>query len=323
MKNKTIKYFVGVDVSKDKLDIYYHPQNRYEQIANEVKAVEAFLAGLKKIGSPVRITCEATGGYQNTLVKAAHAQGLLIGTANARRVRDFAKAMGLLAKTDKIDAKTIALFEAQIGTHDTQPLTQAQEALAAYRKRREQLIDMITMEKNRLPRADRVVARGIKKHIKLLEDELKALEKASGTLIKQDEELLEKSNRLQTCKGVGKVVSFTLLANLKELGMFNRREIASLVGVAPHNQDSGYRQGKRKTWGGRSSVRCALYMAALVAAKHNPLIKALYERFIATGKAKKVALVACMRKLLLTLNNMLKNKMDWSANYNAKNEALA
>jgi len=323
VKNKTNEYFVGVDVSKDKLDIYYHPQGRYEQIANEVKAVEAFMEGLKKTTPHSRITCEATGGYQNILVKAAHAQGILIGTANARRVRDFAKAMGLLAKTDKIDAKTIALFEEQIGTHVAVQVSQAQEALAAYRKRREQLIGMITMEKNRLPQAGAVVAKDIKKHIKTLEKALEALDKASSAVIKTDEALLEKSNRLQTCKGVGKVVSFTLLANLKELGTFNRGEIASIAGVAPLNQDSGHRQGKRKTWGGRSAVRCALYMAALVAAKHNPVIKALYERLIAAGKAKKVALVACMRKLLLILNNMLKNKTDWSATHHEKSEIFA
>jgi transposase len=315
MKNNTIKYFIGVDVSKNKLDIYHHPIGKFEQIPNEEKAIKALAKNLKKIDLPLRITCEATGGYQNLLVKIAVAEGIPTGTANARRVRDYAKAMGFLAKTDKIDAKTIALFEESIGTPVTQPRNETQEELAAYRKRRAQLIDMITMEKNRLAQATPLVAKDIQRHIKTLEKSLEALDKSSAKLVDQDKTLSEKSVRLQSCKGVGKVVSQTLLANLSELGTINRQEIASLVGVAPINKDSGNMRGKRSTWGGRSSVRCALYMAALVAKKHNPVIKVLYDRLVAAGKAKKVALVACMRKLLLILNNMLKNKTDWSATY--------
>jgi transposase len=318
MRNDTIKYFIGADVSKNKLDIYHHPTGRFEQVDNEEKAIEAFIDGLKKIDLPLRITCEATGGYQNLLVKIAAKHKISTGTANARRVRDYAKAMGFSAKTDKIDAKTIALFEENIGTFVTTPPSETQEELAAYRKRREQLIGMITMEKNRLTQATTSVADDIQEHIETLGKSLKKLDESSIALIKQDKELSEKSACLQSCVGVGAVVSQTLLANLSELGTLNRQQIACLVGVAPLNKDSGNMRGKRRTWGGRSAVRCMLYMSALVAKKHNPVIKALYERLIAAGKVKKVALVACMRKLLLILNNMLKNRTNWSATFGQK-----
>ena len=318
MTKSTIKkHFIGVDVSKDKLDIYYHPLGKFEQIPNDKKALNVFLNSLKKINVPLRITCEATGGYQNLLVKTATMQGISVGTANARRVRDYAKAIGFLAKTDKIDAKTIALFEENVGTPTTQPPSKTQEELAAYRKRREQLTGTITAEKNRLKQASSWVAKDIQKHIKFLEKSLKDLDKTSAKLVEQDEELAEKSARLRTCKGVGEIVAQTLIANLSELGTLNRQQIACLVGVAPLNHDSGNRRGKRRTWGGRSAVRTMLYIAAFVAKRHNPVIKALYERLIAAGKARKVALIACTRKLLLILNNMLKNKTDWSASYSA------
>lgn len=318
MKNNTNTCFLGIDVSKDKLDIYYHPQGKYEQIANEKRAITSFLKHAKKHIPNIRITVEATGGYQNNLVKTAHMQSITIGIANPRCVRDFAKAHNYLAKTDKIDAKIIALFEEQVGTRTSEEPTPVQEELMAYRKRLDQLTDMLTMEKNRLLQASPTVAKHIKKHIKTLEKERTELEKESTKLVKQNEVLAEKYERLQTCKGVGTTTTLVLLSNLPELGRLNRGEASSIVGVAPMNDDSGKRKGKRMIRGGRTRVRCALYMAALSAVKHNAPIKILYERLVAAGKAKKVALVACMRKLLLTLNNMLKNKTDWSAVYDQK-----
>lgn len=320
MKKNTIMCYMGVDVSSEHLDIYFHPEGRHQRIANEAIAIKQMLMQAQKVHSQLRITCEATGGYERVLVKAAHAEGIVVGIANARRVRDFAKALGLLAKTDKIDAKVIARFEEAVGTIAQQTASETQEELASCRKRREQLIGMITMEKNRLPQAGKAATKSINALIKTLEKALEALDKTINALLISDADLVEKARRLTTCKGVGPVVSFTLLANLPELGKLNRGTIASLVGVAPLNRDSGQKQGKRKTWGGRTAVRSALYMTALVAAKHNPPIKALYERLVTAGKAKKVALVACMRKLLLILNNMLKNQTDWSASYDQKSE---
>ena len=315
--NTTTTYFLGVDVSKDKLDIYHHPQGKHEQIANEKQAISSFLKRVKKL-SNAKITVEATGGYQDMLVSLAQGESVEIGVANPRCVKDFAKAKGHRAKTDKLDAKIIAMFEEQIGTRASEARTVAQEELQAYRKRHDQLQDMLTMEKNRLSQANPVVSKSIKKHIKTLEKELKEIEKTSKELVKQDEALAEKATRLETCKGVGSMTALVLLADLPELGSLNRAQAACIVGVAPLNQDSGKREGKRKTWGGRKRVRSALYMAALSAVRHNTAIKALYERLVMAGKAKKVALVACMRKLLLTLNNMLKNQTDWSATYNLK-----
>ena len=318
MKNDTNTCFIGIDVSKDKLDIYYHPQGKYEQIINEKRAIEFFLKHVKKHIPNIRITVEATGGYQTTLVKAAHAQSIAVGVANPRCVRDFAKAHNYLAKTDKIDAKIIALFEEQVGTRAAEERPPLQEELTAYRKRLDQVTDMLTMEKNRLPQVGPLLAKHIKKHIKILEKERIELEKESTKLIKQNEKLAEKYERLQTCKGIGSTTTLVLLSNLPELGNLNRGEASSIVGVAPMNDDSGKRKGKRMIRGGRTRVRCALYMAALSAIKYNAPIKILYTRLVAAGKAKKVALVACMRKLLLTLNNMLKNKTDWSPTYDQK-----
>ena len=320
MKNNTIICHLGVDISKTNLDIYVHPHGKHERIANESTTIQHFLNRMKKTYSHLRITCEATGGYERALIKAAQLKDIPIGVANPRRVRDFAKALGLLAKTDKIDAKAIARFGETVGTVNKEIVSASQEELASCRKRREQLIGMMTMEKNRLLLADKVMSKSIKPVLKTLENMLATLEKMINSLITQDADLLEKVTRMKTCKGVGSVVSLTLIANLPELGALNRRKIAGLVGVAPLNQDSGQRQGKRKTWGGRTAVRSSLYMAALVAVKHNPPIKMLYERLLVAGKAKKVALVACMRKLLMILNNMLKNQTDWSATYGQKVE---
>ena len=314
MRNTTRICYVGIDVSKDKLDIYLHPEGIYYQIANEKKAIKQFYGELGK-GKLLRLCCEATGDYESVLVKLAQEQGLEIAVANPRQVRDFAKAFGFLAKTDKVDAKTLALFNEKVEPRVKEPVAEEQEELGSYRKRRAQLVDMLTMEKNRLSKAKATVVKGIKKHIKILEKELDEMDKALQRCVETNVSLQEKALLIQSCKGAGRVLSYTLLAHLPELGQLNRRAIAKLVGVAPLNQDSGKKQGKRRTWGGRSVVRTALYMAALVASKHNSVIKALYERLLAKGKEKKVALVACMRKLLLILNRMIKDGTAWKEAY--------
>lgn len=307
--------FIGIDVSKAKLDIYFHPSKRYEQINNTEKAIRAFCQSVLKNYKEVRLCCEATGNYERMLLKQAQEAHLPLALSNPRQVRDFAKALGLLEKTDKVDAKVIALFNEKVMPRLKASVRKEQEELGLYRKRREQLVDMLTMEKNRLAQSQGAIAKDIKKLIKTLEQQLDGIEKAMQRLVEADVELQEKSRLLQSCKGVGEVLAYTVLAYLPELGKLNRGEIAKLVGVAPLNQDSGKKQKKRKTWGGRSAVRTSLYMSALVASRHNPQIKTLYNRLIGAGKAKKVALVACMRKLLLILNNMLKNKTTWQAIY--------
>jgi transposase len=320
--DNTTTCFIGVDVSKAKLDIYHHPLGHYEQIDNEEKSIKKFLKTVKKTYSSVRISCEATGGYEKLLVNAVHSQQMHIGVANPRRVRDFAKALGLLAKTDRIDCKVIAIFDEKIEVRPHAKRIESEEEFGNYRKRREQLIDMIVMEKNRLAQAGKAT-KSVNDIIKILEKELEKLEQLIDKFIEKDPDISEKNKRLQTCKGIGKVAALVLSANLPELGQLNRGALACLVGIAPMNKDSGLKTGKRSIWGGRSEVRSALYMSALSAVRHNKPIKALYEKLIAAGKAKKVALVACMRRLLCILNNMIKNETDWSETYGQKCDNLS
>jgi transposase len=320
MKNNTLTCYVGVDVSKEKLDIYVYPHNHYEQIDNEKTAIRKLVLRLIKTYQTVHIACEASGGYERTLTQVVHALEVPISVLNARCVRDLAKAMGKLAKTDKVDAKMIALFCERLSPRTTTPMSDTEQVLREYRKRRDQLVDMITMEKNRLHQAgDRGIEKSIEKHIKTLEKELAEVDEALDKLIKQDPDSQKKVELLMSCKGVGRCVASTLLVYLPELGQIKRGAIASLVGVAPLNRDSGKTKGERQTWGGRAVVRCKLYMATLVAVKHNAPIKACYERLLQAGKRKKVALVACMRKLLLTLNSMLKNGTTWTPVFEQKN----
>lgn len=314
MKKDTQMCFVGVDVAKDKLDIYLHPEGIYDQVANEDKPIRKWLKGLKKAHGSIRIACEATGDYERDLVKAAEAEQIAIAVANPRQVRDFAKALGYLAKTDRVDAKVIGLFNEKIEPRVKEKSSEVGEKLGEYQKRRQQLVDLITMERQHRQRAGSTV-RSVDRLIKALEKELETIEKELQRIVQEDAVLNEKAMLMKSCKGVGCASAYALLAHLPELGRLNRGAIAKLVGVAPLNRDSGKTQGKRQTWGGRSAVRKILYMATLVAVRHNVLIKAVYERLLAAGKAKKVAIVACMRKLLLTLNTMLRHGMKWSATW--------
>jgi transposase len=261
--------------------------------------------------SPALIVLEATGGFEASVAALLAAAGLPVVVMNPRLVRNFAKATGKLAKTDRLDARMLALF-AQVMRPPVRPLKDEQSrALDALFNRRRQLVDMLTMEKNRLTLATPEVARDIKAHITWLAQRLKDVDGELKTLIERSPVWREKDELLQSVRGVGPVMSITLLAQLPELGTINRRQISALAGTAPLNHDSGKFKGERHVWGGRANVRAVLYMATLAAIRCNPAIKAFHRRLRDAGKKPKVAIVACMRKLLTILNAMLKNKTPW------------
>ncbi len=257
------------------------------------------------------VLLEATGGLELPLVAALAAAALPVVVVNPRQVRDFARATGTLAKTDTLDAGALAHF-ADAVRPEVRPLKDAEtQVLNSLTARRHQVMTMLVSEKNRLGTAIGAVSPRIEAHIAWLEQELSDLDKGLRQTLRRSPVWREKDDLLRTVPGVGEQISLTLLANLPELGTLNRRQIAALVGVAPYNRDSGTLRGKRAVWGGRSRVRAVLYMGALVASRHNPAIRDFYQRLLAAGKPKKVALVASMRKLLVILNGMLKHGSPW------------
>ncbi len=302
--------FVGIDVSKATLDLATRPSDAAQVFANDATGIAAMVAHLQKV-APVLIVVEATGGYELPLVGAVLAAALPIVVVNPRQVRDFAKATGQLAKTDRIDAQILARFAEQVRPALRPLPSPATQELAALLARRRQLVEMLTAERHRLHHATPAVHKNLQAHITWLERQLRDLDTETASAIRQSPAWREQENLLQSVPGVGPVTSRTLLADLPELGTLTRRQIAALVGVAPLNRDSGTLRGRRSCWGGRAPVRTALYMAALVAKKCNPLIRHFYERLCATGKKRKVALVACMRKLLTILNAMMKHRTPW------------
>lgn len=304
------KCYIGMDVSKDSLDVYILPFNKHLQFKNNSTGFQKLIEKLQAFPAAC-IVMEATGGYEKPAAQALARAELFVAVINPRQIRDFAKALGKLAKTDKIDAQIIALFAEKIQPQANVMHSETQQNLAELNARRRQLIDMITMEKNRLDKVSTKLKKSINRIIKALEKELKDIETSSQKLIASDSQLTQKCQLLQTLKGVGKVVAPGLLATLPELGTLNHKAITSLTGLAPFCRDSGTLRGKRTIWGGRASVRCLLYMAALVAIRHNPQIKSFYERLCNKGKEKKVAIVACMRKLLIIMNAMIKNNQPW------------
>ena len=260
---------------------------------------------------PALVLLEATGGLELPLVAALAAAALPVVVVNPRQVRDFAKATGTLAKTDTLDAGVLAHF-ADAVRPEVRPLKDAEtQVLNSLTARRRQVMTMLVSEKNRLGSAIGAVSPRIEAHIAWLEQELSDLDKGLRQTLRRSPVWREKDDLLRTVPGVGEQLSLTLLAHLPELGTLNRRQIAALVGVAPYNRDSGTLRGKRAVWGGRSRVRAVLYMGALVASRHNPAIRDFYQRLLAAGKPKKVALVASMRKLLVILNGMLKHGSSW------------
>lgn len=309
--NLEVGYFVGIDVSKAQLDVAVYPQGLKESFANASEGVGRVVQWLHEI-KPTLIVVEATGGYERQAVRAFVTEGLPIVVANPRQVRDFAKAIGKLAKTDAIDAEVLARF-AEAVRPEVRPLAdQATEELRALIARRRQITEMIVAESNRLAGASKSVAKRIAAHIRWLRTDLARADKDLDQSIRQSPIWREQEDLLTSVPGVGPIVSCTLVAELPELGSLNRKKIAALVGVAPLNRDSGTLRGRRAIWGGRATVRAVLYMAALVAKRFNPVIRDFYQRLVNAGKPPKVALVACMRKLLTILNSMIKHKTRWS-----------
>ncbi len=301
--------FVGIDVSKAQLDVAQRPAGRF-MVPNTEAGFTQLIAQLAA-NPPTLIVLEATGGVELPLTGALAAAGLPVVVVNPRQIRDFAKATGQLAKTDALDAQVLAHF-ADVVRPTPRPLPDVEtQELAALVTRRRQLIEMLTAEKNRVASARAVVRKQLRAHITWLERALDQADTDWAEAIRQSPLWREKEELLRSVPGIGPVLTTTLLANLPELGTLTHKQIAALVGVAPLNRDSGTLRGKRTVWGGRAQVRAALYMAAIVAARFNPVIRVFYQRLCAAGKAKKVAFVACMRKLLTIVNAMLKHRTPW------------
>lgn len=306
------KRIIGIDVGKEKLDAALNGQKRVKSWAND-ETDRAKLAAWVVDQQVALVVVEASGGYEARIVSELVERGQAVALVNPTRVRAFARAAGVLAKTDKIDARTIAYFGATMAPRAQARRSQAQLALNESVTRRRQLVLMITAERNRLQTASPEMRESIARHLDWMQAEINTLEEQINQAIAANSEWAETAKRLQSVPGVGTITASTLVADLPELGQLNRQKIAALVGVAPFNNDSGKRRGKRRIFGGRTSVRSVLYMAALSATKHNPVIKAFYERLLEKGKVKKVAITACMRKLLVILNSMVKSGQDWVA----------
>jgi transposase len=307
--NKEQKY-AGADISKDYLDVAVFGAGKKWRFSNDSSGIEQALRVFKRL-MPVQVTFESTGGLELAFWEALSDAGISAAPVNPRQIRDFAKAKGKLAKTDTIDAQIIAHYgQAMQPKSQVFPDTQDLKELMA---RRTQIVEMITAEKNRLKAARKPdVKQDIRIHIEWLGGRLDNVDKELTKAIQEIPVLQEKDELLRSTPGVGPTLSATLLTQLPELGTLNRRQVAALAGVAPLNRDSGLMRGKRVVWGGRGRVRNALYMATLVATRYNPVIKSFYGRLCAKGKVKKLALIACMRKLLTILNSMLKFHVTWN-----------
>ncbi len=303
--------YVGIDVSKQHLDVAMRPSGEKLRVANDEAGIDELVAKLVT-ARPELIVLEATGPYHATAAGQLALAKLPAVVVNPRQVREFAKASGRLAKTDALDADVLAHF-GEAMRPEPRPLPDEQTAeLDAMLTRRRQLVGMIAAESNRLVACrSKAVRASIKATINWLKRQLKDVNRDIDEAVRRSPVWREKDELLRSVPGVGRVVATTLIAELPELGKLNRKQVAALVGVAPLNYDSGERRGVRRVWGGRASVRNALYMAALVATRHNPLIRAFYLRLLAAGKAKKLALVACMRKLLTVLNAMVQTATSW------------
>ena len=303
--------FVGIDVSKDCLDVAVRPTGEAWQLPHNSRGINDLVERLGEL-APQLVVLEATGGMEMALAGELAASKLAIAVVNPRHVRDFARAAGKLAKTDALDAQVLAHF-AEAMRPASRPLPDdASQELRALMARRRQLVEMITAEKNRLRTAAPRIRPKVQEHIRWLEESLVDLDRDMGDFMRSSPMWRDKDQLLRSTPGVGPVLSMTLLSDLPELGALNRGEIAALVGVAPFNRDSGALRGKRTVWGGRRQVRAALYMAALVATRYNPVLRDFYQRLCEAGKPKKVALTACMRKLLTILNVMVKHNRHWN-----------
>ena len=311
MSTKSPVRHVGIDVSKERLDVCSLPDGETFSVANDRAGIDELIARLLEGVRPELVVLEATGKYERPAAVAVAAAGIAVAVVNPRQARDFAKAAGRLAKTDRIDAQVLARFAGAVGPRPSVLPDEEARVLQDILLRRRQLLEMMVAEKNRLQMASEAVARRIAAHVRWLEKELSRVDRELDEAVRESETWRANEELLRSVPGVGPVLARTLLAELPELGTLPRRRLCALVGVAPFNRDSGTFRGKRQVWGGRAPVRAALYMGALVATRHNPLIREFYERLLAAGKPKKVALVACMRKLLSILNAVMRDRVPW------------
>jgi transposase len=307
---------VGIDVSKRTLDVCLLPEGARTGesesfvLSNDQEGIDELLGRLEGV-SPELVVLEATGRYERLCATSIATRGIPVAIVNPRQARDFAKAIGRLAKTDKIDAFVLARFAEAVGPSPSAIPDEETQALQHILARRRQVLEMLVAEKNRLQVAPRTLHKRIRAHIEWLEKELSRTDGDLEEAIAASAAFKENEALLKSVPGVGPVLARTLLAELPELGKLTHKGLCALVGVAPFNRDSGQGRGKRQVWGGRAPVRAALYMGALVATRHNPTIKEFYERLLAAGKPKKVALVACMRKLLTILNALMRDRAIW------------
>jgi transposase len=302
--------FVGVDVSKASLDVCVQPSGERLQLGNDEGGVAQLVERLCAL-APTLVVLEATGGLEMPLAAALVSRGVRLSAINPRQVRDFARATGRLAKTDRVDAAVLAHFAQAVRPEARGVPDEAQRALDALLTRRRQLGEMMVAERLRMGSASASLRHGIAKHVAWLKAELADVDSDIAKAVRASPAWREKDNLLQSVPGIGPVLSSTLIAEMPELGRLTRKQVAALAGVAPFACDSGTLRGKRAVWGGRAGVRAALYMATLVATRFNPVIAAHYRQLLARGKVKKVALVACMRKLLVILNAMLRTQTPW------------
>ena len=302
--------FIGIDVSKAALDVAALPDGETWAVTNDDVGLAELIPRLLRL-TPTLVVLEATGGFETPAVSALAQAGLPVVVVNPRQVRDFAKALGRLAKTDALDAAVLAEFAQRIRPVPRPLPDEAAQRLESLLTRRRQIVDMLTAEKNRLGFARGPVQRDIRQHIRWLEKRLTDVDGDLQDAVTASPLYQAKADLLRSVPGVGQVTTLTLLATLPELGQLSRHQIAALVGVAPMNRDSGTMRGKRMVWGGRAPVRAVLYMATLVGLKHNPVLRRFYERLRAAGKPFKVAATACMRKLLTILNAMVHQNRHW------------
>lgn len=302
--------FAGIDVSNNWLDVATRPATVQFRAANDDSGIADIISMLSEL-SVALVVVEATGGLESPVVASLSVAGIPVAVVNPRQARDFAKATGRLAKTDAIDAEALAHFAEAVRPRVKPLADEKAQELEALVARRQQITGMLVAEKNRLKKAVRLVQEDVRGHIAFLEGRLASVDAQMKDAIRNSPVWKAKEDLLKTVPGIGPVVSATLISGLPELGSLDRKQISSLVGVAPLNRDSGSYRGKRTIWGGRKAVRHALYMAALSASRSNPVIRDFYERLVGAGKAKKVALTACMRKLLTMINSMVKYGTGW------------
>ncbi len=305
------KVNVGIDVHKDTIEVCIESRKRCKEYSNDEKGRKALIATLSK-SSVKLIVVEASGGYERRIVADGYEAGLPIVVVNPTRVRRLAEALGIIAKTDKIDAYVIARFAALVNPEVREPKSEEQQQLSALVTRRRQLVDNRTAEKNRASTCFKSIASNIEEHVAWLNDKIKDIEQEITNMLTNNPSWKKLTDLVSTVPGVGKITAATLMAELPELGKINRQKIAALVGLAPYNRDSGPRKKRRRIFGGRAPVRCVLHMAALSATRFNPVIRKFYLGLLARGKVKKVALTACMRKLLVILNTMVRKQEPWN-----------